>query len=63
MIDDVDYADAWDGRLEVQLAGLCVPVLGRAALIVNKRASGRPKDRLDLELLEAAADGDSGGSN
>lgn len=30
---------------------LAVPVLGRAELIANKRAAGRPKDRSDLDLL------------
>jgi hypothetical protein len=28
-----------------------VPVLGRADFVTNKRAIGRPKDLLDLELL------------
>jgi len=32
-----------------------VPFVGRAALIANKRASGRPKDLADLALLGASA--------
>jgi hypothetical protein len=53
-IDGVDFATAYAGRLEVQLEGVTVPVLGRAELIANKRATDRAKDRLDLELLHAA---------
>jgi hypothetical protein len=30
---------------------LAVNVIGRADFIVNKKASGRPKDLLDIELL------------
>ena len=29
-----------------------VPFLGRAALVRNKRATGRSKDRADVDLLE-----------
>ena len=50
-ISGVTFDDAWAGRLEVQIEGLVVPVLGRAALIANKRASGRPKDIADLAAL------------
>jgi len=31
-----------------------LPVLGRAALVKNKRATGRPKDVVDADALEAA---------
>jgi hypothetical protein len=30
---------------------LAVPFIGRAALVQNKRATGRTKDRADLEAL------------
>jgi hypothetical protein len=29
-----------------------VPVIGLRPLIQNKRAAGRPQDRLDIEILE-----------
>jgi hypothetical protein len=43
--------EVWASRIPGQLAGLPVHFLGRDALVRNKRASGRPKDRIDLELL------------
>lgn len=55
-IDGVDFAMAHAGRLEVKLGDISVPVLGHNELVVNKRASGRAKDRLDLELLRQAAE-------
>ena len=45
------FEDAWMGRLEVDLEGMTVDVLGRAALVQNKRATGRRKDLSDLEAL------------
>lgn len=46
-----NFADAWGGRVEHVMVGLRVPFLGRAALITNKRATGRRKDLADLEAL------------
>lgn len=50
-ITGVEFAWAWDGRVEAEFGGVLVPFLGRAALIQNKRATGRVKDLLDIELL------------
>ncbi len=50
-IDGVQFDEAWTGRLTAQLGTHTVGFLGRAELIKNKRASGRPKDLLDIELL------------
>jgi hypothetical protein len=50
-ITGVPFAEAWSDHATVELAGLEVPFLSRAALVRNKRATGRPKDLLDLELL------------
>lgn len=50
-ISGVDFDDAWARRIEVTIGDLCVGVIGRTDFIANKRASGRPKDLLDLELL------------
>lgn len=38
----------------MDVAGLAIPVIGRAHLIRNKRATGRQKDLADAEALEAA---------
>lgn len=40
----------------MDLDGLSVWVLGRDDLIVNKRASGRPKDLRDVDWLEEQSD-------
>ena len=50
-ITGVEFAEAWDGRATHDVSGLSVPFLGREALVRNKRATGRAKDRADLEAL------------
>lgn len=50
-ISGVQFAPAWTNRILVEVEGIQVPVLGRADFKANKRASGRPKDLLDLDLL------------
>jgi hypothetical protein len=50
-IDGVDFARAWAGRIEVELDGVAIPVIGRDELVANKLAAGRPKDISDLALL------------
>jgi len=50
-ISGVRFAEAWTGRVTHEVAGMAVPFLGRASLVANKRASGRAKDRADLEAL------------
>jgi hypothetical protein len=55
-LSGVEFQDAWESRLEVELDGLSVPVLGRDHLIANKRATGRPRDLLDIEWLEEHGD-------
>jgi hypothetical protein len=50
-ISGVRFATAWKNRTSVAIGELEVPVLGRAELQRNKRASGRDKDLFDLKLL------------
>lgn len=52
-ITGVTFDEAWDDRTVHAMAGVEVPFLGRRSLIQNKRATDRPKDRVDLPLLEA----------
>lgn len=51
-ISGVEFAEAWPERTMIALRELPVGFLGRAALLKNKRAAGRPKDLLDVDLLE-----------
>jgi len=50
-ISGLGFEDAWPDRVTHETEGLAVPFLGRAALVRNKRASGRAKDLADLEAL------------
>jgi hypothetical protein len=50
-ISGVAFDDAWGRRLVLDIDGVAVPVLSRTDFVANKRASGRPKDLLDLDLL------------
>lgn len=50
-ISGVGFDEARSRRIVLDIEGVTVPVLSRADFITNKRASGRPKDLLDLELL------------
>lgn len=47
----ITFAEAWEGHPTVWLADVDVPVIAWPALVKNKRATGRPKDLLDLALL------------
>ena len=50
-ISGVAFDSAWEDRVEGTVAGVEVPVLGRASLRKNKRASGRPQDLADLQAM------------
>ena len=51
-IDGVAFAEAWPERLETRYGDADVHVIGRRLLVQNKRASGRPQDLVDADLLE-----------
>jgi hypothetical protein len=51
-IDGVEFEEAWRDRLLVTIDTLRVPVISREHLLRNKRATGRPKDRLDARRLD-----------
>ena len=53
-ISGVTFDEAWASRVAVQIGGVDVHVLGREAMIRNKRSAARPKDLLDAESLERA---------
>ena len=47
------FGAAWKERMDVEIEGIPVPVLGRRHLIQNKRATGRPQDLADVAWLES----------
>jgi predicted nucleotidyltransferase len=55
-IDGVTFEGCWPHRIEVQIDGLVLPVIGLADLKANKRATGRPQDIADLHRLGADDD-------
>jgi hypothetical protein len=50
-IDGLDFESAWHNRKPGDFDGIPVNYLGRDDLIVNKKASARPQDLLDLESI------------
>jgi hypothetical protein len=54
-ISGLTYDEAWHSRLQAVLAGRSVSILGREALLRNKRAAGRDKDMADALWLEKTA--------
>lgn len=53
-IDGVTFREAWKSRVSTPLAHGSVYVIGKSALVTNKRAAGRPKDLADLAMLAEA---------
>jgi hypothetical protein len=51
-IDGVSFKQAFENRILIEIDGVILPVIGRKDLLTNKRATGRPKDRLDADWLE-----------
>jgi len=51
-IDGVSYEEADRDKIIVDIDGLSVPIISKTKLIINKKASGREKDRLDAIRLE-----------
>jgi hypothetical protein len=48
------YAELRAGAIDVELAGVTIPVCGLEHLRGMKRAAGRPRDLVDLDDLDAA---------
>ena len=51
-----EFEQAWKNRNEVDFDGLIVHFISRQDLIVSKKASGRPQDLIDVDLLSQAQD-------
>ncbi len=50
-ISGVNFADAWGSRIQCQVEGLNMLLVDKQTLLVNKAASGRPKELADLDAL------------
>ena len=50
-IDGVDYKTAMANKEILNFSGLDLPVISKKDLILNKRSTGRDKDRLDADTL------------
>ncbi|MFL5540032.1 MAG: nucleotidyltransferase [Longimicrobiaceae bacterium] len=51
-VDGVTFDEAWEEKESHKLYGLEVPVISRRHLLINKKATGRPKDLADVAWLE-----------
>lgn len=51
-IDAVDFDEAWPARFEAEIERMRIGAIGREHLLLNKQASGRPKDLADVVWLE-----------
>ncbi len=59
-VDGLDYADAALRAVTMSVDGLEIKVVSLDDLIVNKRASGRPKDIADAVMLEKLKERENG---
>ena len=55
-IPGVEFEEAWRNREEVDFEDLTVKFISREDLIAAKKASGRPQDLIDAELLSQTPD-------
>lgn len=49
----VDFDECWENRVMVGVGRVEAGFISEADLIINKRASARPQDLVDVEILEA----------
>jgi hypothetical protein len=50
-IPGLEFEKAWQQHVEVDFDGLSVKFISREDLITSKKASGRPQDLIDVDLL------------
>ncbi|MFZ5921922.1 MAG: DUF6036 family nucleotidyltransferase [Chloroflexota bacterium] len=55
-IPGIQFEDAWKRRVSVDFEGLPVLFISKQDLIAAKRASGRPQDLIDADLLDRPDD-------
>jgi hypothetical protein len=52
-ITGVSFDEVWATRVPAELDGIPVAFIAKPALIRNKRATGRPQDNADIEMIES----------
>jgi hypothetical protein len=55
-VDGVAFEEAYAQRGTIDLEDLRIPIISRKDLIRNKKASGRPQDLVDAQMLEQSSD-------
>ncbi len=50
-LSGLTFDEVWADRIVQETGSLRIPFIGRAALVLNKRETGRLKDKADLEAL------------
>lgn len=51
-ISGIDFDEAWDTRIDADVEGRTIHIIGRDQLVKNKIAAGRPKDIADVASLK-----------
>ncbi len=51
-LDGLEFDAARSNRIDIELEGMTIPVIGRADLLANKKIAGRPNDLADIAWLE-----------
>ncbi|MEK6653262.1 MAG: hypothetical protein AABY50_10060 [Nitrospirota bacterium] len=51
-IDGINFKEAYETKKKIKIENLEIPFLSKENLIKNKQATGREKDRLDVEYLK-----------
>ena len=51
-----DFEQSWRNRNEIDFGGFVVPFISKDDLIESKKASGRPQDLIDADLLSQIQD-------
>ena len=51
-IDGIEFDEAWENKVSVNVSGLKIYILSKADLLKNKLAASRDKDQADIAWLE-----------
>lgn len=51
-ITAVEFEEAWQTHQTIEIEGMIIPVIGKQKLLINKKSTGRNKDKADVLWLE-----------